>query len=84
MLSTPHFSLRVTPAESLSLIVSISKKVSKKAVIRNRIRRRARPILRELTLGFTPATYMVVVKPGAENVRGLELRNELALLIKKS
>jgi ribonuclease P protein component len=79
---TPHFTLRVTQNEALKVIISISKKVSKKAVIRNRIRRRIRPILS--TFKLLPASYLLVVKPGSEEVKGEELRVELASLLKKS
>lgn len=79
---TPHFTLRVTPNEALKVIISISKKVSKKAVIRNRIRRRIRPILS--TFKLPTATYLLVVRSGPEEIKGNELRVELAGLFKKS
>lgn len=82
MLSTPHLTLRVTPSETLKVIISISKKVSKKAVVRNRIRRRIRPILS--TLKLEPATYLLMVKEGSEEVKGASLKAELAALLKKS
>ena len=66
------------------MVISVSKKVSKKAVIRNRIRRRVRPILRELKTKLKPATYFVVAKSGAEDIKGEELNKELVLLFKKS
>ncbi len=82
MSATPHFTLRVTPSEALKVLISISKKVSKKAVIRNRIRRRIRPILS--TFKLPVATYLLVVKTGSEEVKGSELTSELVALFKKS
>jgi len=79
-----HFYLRVKPSlETPKLVISISKKVSKKAVVRNRIRRRVRPIARKLVADLKPATYFIVAKIGAEEVRGKELEEELAALLKK-
>ena len=84
MPSTQYFSLRITPSESKEIIISISKKVSKNATVRNGIRRRMRPIIRELSATFKKATYLFVVKPGAEALRGEVLRDQLAQLLKKS
>ena len=75
-----HFYLRVTPADKVKVIISVSKKVSKKAVIRNRIRRRIRPIVREFISNLKPATYFIVAKPGAEQLKSQNLKDELAEL----
>jgi len=74
-----HFSLRISPNSEVKTIISVSKKISKKAVIRNRIKRRIRSILSELKL--KPATYLIMAKPGSEKIKGKELENELKSLV---
>lgn len=76
------FVLRISPSEKVEFVISVSKKVAKKAVTRNLIRRRLRPVLRELKL--SPAKYLIVAKPGAEKLKGEALKSELAMLFKKS
>ncbi|MFZ2763629.1 MAG: ribonuclease P protein component [Minisyncoccia bacterium] len=71
----------VKPSPMVKVVISVSKKISKKAVIRNRIRRRVRPIVREFIPGLKPATYFIVAKPGAEKIKGQELKNELKSLV---
>lgn len=79
-----HFYLRFKPSShGVRFIISVSKKVSTKAVVRNRIRRRIRPVLQELTHSLSPAEYTIVALPGAESVKGDELKVELAHLFKK-
>ena len=82
-MAATHFSMRVEPSPTLKVIISVSKKVAKLAVVRNRTRRRIRPIIKELLDGKKPAQYMVVAKPGAQNLKGGVLRDELAELVKK-
>ena len=74
-----HFALRKSPADKVEFVISVSKKVAKKAVTRNLIKRRIRPILR--TLALKPAKYLLIAKPGVEKVKGTELRKELEKLI---
>lgn len=76
-----HFYLRITPTDKVKVVISVSKKISKKAVIRNRIRRRVRPILHELTSKLKPATYFIVAKSGAEEIKGEALEKELKSLM---
>ncbi|MBI2674028.1 MAG: ribonuclease P protein component [Candidatus Zambryskibacteria bacterium] len=76
-----YFYLRVTPADRVTLVISVSKKISKKAVIRNRIRRRVRPILQKFISHLKPATYFIVAKPGAEEIKGEALEVELQKLL---
>ena len=78
----PHFSLRVLPGDEVKIAVPVSKKIAKKAVTRNLIRRRVRPILRELISNLKPATYMIIAKAGAEKIKGKELKEELVRLIR--
>jgi len=76
-----HFYLRITPADRVILVISVSKKISKKAVIRNRIRRRIRPILKKFIPHLKPATYFIIAKPGAEEIKGEVLEKELKSLM---
>lgn len=77
-----HFYLRITPGETVKIIISVSKKISKKAVIRNRIRRRVRPIIKNFIPKLRPANYFIVAKPGVEKIKGKELESELIMLIR--
>lgn len=78
-----HFFLRVNPAKTLRVTASVSKKIAKKAVERNLIKRRVRAAARPLLLGLRPALYLVIARPGALAIKGEPLREELALLFKK-
>ncbi|MBI2086778.1 MAG: ribonuclease P protein component [Candidatus Zambryskibacteria bacterium] len=77
-----HFYLHRRPSSTVQVVISVSKKISKKAVVRNRIRRRIRPIVHEFISDLKPATYFIVAKPGAENIKGKELKEELFRLIR--
>ena len=74
-----HFYSRVTPSEEVKVIISVSKKVSKSAVIRNTIKRRIRPIIKKLKL--KPAKYLIVAKPGAEKIKSKELEKDISGII---
>jgi ribonuclease P protein component len=76
-----HFYLIIKPSPTVKVVISVSKKVSKKAVIRNRVRRRTRPIVQELISDLKPAMYFIVAKPGAEKIKGEELKHELLKLL---
>jgi ribonuclease P protein component len=84
MAGTPYFSLRITKSTDLKWVISVSKKVSKSAVVRNTIKRRIKAILRESYSGIEPATYLLVAKPGSKELKGQVLKAELATLFKKS
>jgi ribonuclease P protein component len=73
--NSAHFTLRTAPSPSgARFAVSVSKKVSKSAVVRNRVRRRAYTALPKAGQGL----YLLIAKPGVERVKGEELREELA------
>jgi len=76
-----HFYLRTTPNSETTVIISVSKKVSKKAVVRNLIKRRVRAIIRNLKKELKPMTYMIIAKPEAELVKGKALETELRSLV---
>ena len=75
-----HFSLRKTRGEAASLIISVSKKISKKAVTRNLIKRRVRAAARNL--GVEGKGFLLIARAGAEGIKGKELEAELKLLFK--
>lgn len=75
-----HFSLRFTPSEEKKLIISVSKKISKKAVVRNTIKRRVRAAFRKLH--SKTGTYLIIAKQGSENIKGENLTDELGRMIR--
>jgi ribonuclease P protein component len=77
--NSKHFSLRVAGASEspARVAVSVSKKVSKSAVLRNRTRRRAYSAISALLPGLKPGLYFVSAKPGADKLAGAELKAEL-------
>lgn len=82
-LNSPHLILRIGPSERVGVAVSVSKKVSKKAVVRNRTRRRIYSAISPLIPDLDNNLYLVVAKPGADKLKGEALKSELAELIKK-
>ena len=80
---SPHFWLRATPADSPRLGVSVSKKVAKSAVVRNRIRRRVYAEIPRLNFNLLPAHYLVIAKVGAANLKGNSLSQELGALLRR-
>jgi len=77
-----NFSLLHSPNSPTARFgVSVSKKVSKQAVVRNRIRRRAYSGLRDLISISKPGLYLFVAKLGAKDVKGEKLKNELKKLL---
>ena len=78
-----HFSLRFSSTGEIKLIISVSKKVAKHAVVRNKVKRRVRAVFKNLAENLKPGTYLIIAKPGAEEIKGEVLRDELATLFKK-
>lgn len=77
-----NFSLLYSPNSTTARFgVSVSKKVSKKAVVRNKIRRRTYSELRDLISISKPGLYLFVAKPSAKDVKGEKLKNELKKLL---
>ncbi|NEO15508.1 MULTISPECIES: ribonuclease P protein component [unclassified Moorena] len=82
----------IAPEKSLSnnhppsrLGISISQKVSKKAVVRNRIKRQLRAALRQLLPRLSPGWKLVViVKPEARECEYAQLLRELEKLLVKA
>lgn len=62
--------------------ISISQKVSKKAVVRNRIKRQIRAIIRQLLPRISPGWQLVVVvRPGAQECEYAQFLRELEQLL---
>ncbi|MDB5254094.1 MAG: rnpA [Parcubacteria group bacterium] len=74
-----HFSLRYVLGSSTRVGVSVSKKISKKAVVRNRTRRRVYFAVQSLDL--PSGLLLFVAKKGAETLKGEVLHKELQNLL---
>ena len=88
---TAHFSLRALhSSEQVRLKpcrvgISISQKVSKKAVIRNRIKRQIRASLRQMLPQLLPGwDLVIIVKPKATECNYAEFLQELEQLLVKA
>jgi ribonuclease P protein component len=80
-LNTKNFFIRVAPsADHARIAVSVSKKVSKKATVRNKIRRRAYSALQGEIKKLKPNMYLIVAKPGSDKIKGEALLSELQIL----
>ncbi len=78
-----HFLLKKGLDSSVPKIaVSVSKKVSKSSVTRNKIRRRVYSTLRPL-IGSLSGTYLFTAKKGAEKIKGEDLKEEVTELLNK-
>jgi ribonuclease P protein component len=78
-----NFTLRVANSDEIRVSVSVSKKVSKQAVTRNRIRRRAYAVMAELMPNLPNKLFLLIAKPGSLKLKMDDLREELAELMKK-
>jgi len=76
------FSFRFSPSDETKLIISVSKKVAKKAVVRNKIKRRVRAAFRGVSSNLKTGTYMFIARTGSEKIKGKELKEELSRLIR--
>ena len=61
--------------------VSVSKKISKQAVERNGIRRRAYAVVSKIISNLEPGLYLILAKPGAKGLHGQNLENEINKLL---
>lgn len=87
--SSPHLTLRALLSEDSESLprfgISISKKVSKKAVIRNRIKRQLRSVIQGLIPKVAQGWKIVVgVKPGATECKYEHFLRELKELLVKA
>ena len=81
--NSPHFSLRIGVATMPRFAVAVSKKVSKSAVVRNRIRRRVYNVISSSIDLFSPGLYLFIAKSGADKLKVEHIKTELDKLIKK-
>lgn len=83
--NSPHFSLRFTFNDgNPRLGVSVSKKVSKSAVARNKIRRQTYSAMRPLLPNLQRGLYLLVAKPKVGLIKGQDLSRELTELFKSA
>lgn len=74
--------LKKSPHNETRIGVSVSKKISKMAVIRNRTRRRIYSALRPYIKELPHSLYLVSANPGADKLKGERLKSALAQLFK--
>ena len=77
-IDTKHFSVRIAPSDVTRIAVAVSKRVSKKAVVRNKIRRRTYFALRELLLELPRNLFLLVAKPSVSQTKVDTIKKELA------
>jgi len=75
--------IKFVPAERVQVAFVVSKKVSKKAVDRNRIKRILREYMRLHLDRHKPGKYLVMVKPSAAGLNSRSLRAELQKSLSK-
>ena len=64
--------------------VSVSKKISKSAVVRNSVRRRVYDSLYPLLLTLPGCLFLFVAKSGAQNLKGEKLQSEMQALFNEA
>jgi ribonuclease P protein component len=81
--NTEHFSLKIAPSpkEGVHIAVSVSKRVAKSAVVRNRIRRRAYAAIYPKLGTVRPGLYLFIAKPKVQDISGDALNHEIDLLL---
>ncbi len=86
-LTSPHLRLHAhvrAEATVPRLGVTVSKKVDKRAVGRNRIKRVAREFFRHERQHLPPGDYVLLVQPGAKLLANNELRGQLRPLFERA
>ncbi|HVU75465.1 MAG TPA: ribonuclease P protein component [Candidatus Paceibacterota bacterium] len=78
------FSVALSPAPGRAkATITVSKKVSPKAVVRNTLKRRARAILSPLVKQFPAGAYVFSVRPQARDATFADLKADLYALARK-
>lgn len=78
------FSLSLSPREDgAKATITVSKKVSPKAVERNRVKRRARAALSPLMKQLPPGAYVFSARPPAREASFAAIREDIAALARK-
>ncbi|MBW8368477.1 MAG: ribonuclease P protein component [Arenimonas sp.] len=86
-LTSPHMRLHAhvrAEATVPRLGVTVSKKVDKRAVGRNRIKRVAREFFRHEMACLPPGDYVLLVQPGAKLLSNSEIRAQLVPLFERA
>ncbi|MBX4200100.1 ribonuclease P protein component [Candidatus Parcubacteria bacterium] len=73
MANSGAFLLKTGKSEVVRVGVSVSKKVSKSAVVRNTVRRRVYSAIGPIFSKLKPGLYLLTARPGAEKLRGKSL-----------
>jgi len=81
--NSEHFLLRSAFSDTVRITVSVPKKISKKATVRNKIRRRVYAIVEDLIPLLPNRLFHLSAKSGIEMAKGQNLKDELAELLKK-
>jgi len=80
-LNSEHFSLKIAPSLKVMVAVTVSKKVSKSAVVRNRTRRRVYKAFESLFPTLSNNLFMFISKPGIDKLNSTEVEEELKKLL---
>jgi ribonuclease P protein component len=81
----PYFVVKYLKTTDVARVtVVVSTKVSKKAVVRNRIKRVLRDFIRRSLLTLKPGDYVIIVKPVASKLEAPVLREQLLGLLQKT
>ncbi len=79
----PYFVVKSSKADSgVKATVIVSTKTSKKAVVRNRLKRVIRNVLRLQMQVIKPGMYAIIVKPKAVTISSKELSEQVVLALK--
>jgi ribonuclease P protein component len=81
--NSQHFTLRTANSLNKARVsVSVSKKISKSAVVRNKVRRRVYSATNYFYRELKPNLYLIISKSGADKLKGENLNKELRTLFK--
>jgi ribonuclease P protein component len=81
---TPALVIKFVQGPKTRVGLVVSKKISKKAVERNRIKRALREKMRRGLPELITGDYMLVAKPSAASYKGKELSSQLEISLKKA
>ena len=81
-----HFTMRFRIVQNgpSRVGVSVSKKISKSAVVRNSVRRRVYDSVYPLLVTLSGCLFLFVAKSGAQNLKGEKLKSEMQALLSEA